>query len=170
MFSGKTEELLRRLNRLVYAHVNFLLFKPKIDDRYSELEVVSHNGRRVKSIPITYAEEIETVSVQNPTFSVIAIDEVQFLQHEVVNICKRFDSPTTRIIVAGLDMDYTGTPFDIMKELLPIADKVDKLSAVCLRCGEDAKMSYKRPSENSDIVEIGGSDKYEARCIGCWHL
>ena len=168
MFSGKTEELIRRLNRLMYANVDFILFKPKIDDRYDELKVVSHNGRHIKAIPIQYAEEI-TTALASHYCGVIAIDEVQFLNCSVVDICKNFDG-NTRIILAGLDMDYTGKPFPVMKELLPIADKVDKLSAVCLKCGENAKMSYKIATDNLNIVDVGGKDKYEARCKACWHL
>jgi thymidine kinase len=171
MFSGKTDELIRRLNRLRYANVDFLLFKPKIDDRYNDIKVVSHDGRNIESIPVDYPEQIQTVMTGHPTISVIAIDEIQFLDtHAMLDTIKHFDSPQTRIILSGLDMDYNGKAFNIMKEILPIADKIDKLTAVCLKCGQDAKMSYKAPSENTEILEIGGSEMYEARCLGCWYL
>lgn len=171
MFSGKTDELLRRLNRLKYAKVDFLLFKPKLDDRFDDIKVVSHDGRNIESIPVKYAEQIQSVITGNPTIQVIAIDEIQFLDsHAMVDTIKNFDSQHTRIILAGLDMDYNGTAFNMMKEILPIADKITKLTAVCLKCGQDAKMSYKAPSENTEIVEIGGSEMYEARCLGCWYL
>ena len=171
MFSGKTDELIRRLNRLRYANVDFLLFKPKIDDRYNDIKVVSHDGRNIESIPVNYPEQIQTVLTGNPGITVLAIDEIQFLDsHAMIDTIKNFDSMHTRIILSGLDMDYNGNPFSIMKEILPIADKIDKLTAVCLKCGQDAKMSYKIDDENTEIVEIGGSDIYEARCLGCWYL
>lgn len=166
MFSGKTEELIRRLRRLQYARVNFMLFKPTIDDRYDEINVTSHNKTSITSVPIQYPSEITLHLNQNPDVTTIAIDEVQFLNGDIVDICSKLDV-NYHIMVAGLDMDHRGNPFKIMQGLLTIADSVSKLSAVCVKCGADAKMSYKL-SKNEDIVDVGGSEKYEARCRKCW--
>lgn len=168
MFSGKTEELIRRLRRLQYAKVNFLLFKPTVDDRYDEINVTSHNKNSISSIPIQYTSEISLYIDRNPTFTTIAIDEIQFLNMDIMHLCNELDS-RYHIIVAGLDMDHKGNPFKVMQGFLPIADRIKKLSAVCVKCGADAKMSYKL-SKNKNIVDVGGSEKYEARCRKCWEL
>jgi len=166
MFSGKTEELIRRIRRLRYANVDFMLFKPTIDDRYHEINVTSHNKTTIKSIPIQYASEITLHIDQNPHITTIAIDEVQFLNPDIVNMCNNLDA-NYHILVAGLDMNHKGDPFTVMQGFLPIADKIEKLSAVCVKCGADAKMSYKL-SEDASIVDVGGAEKYEARCRKCW--
>jgi len=167
MFSGKTEELIRRLNRLSYAKVPFLLFKSNIDNRYDDSDkVVSHNKRTIKSIPIGCSDEIFPYVEGNPTYKTIAVDEIQFLDARIIELCKKLD-PDYRIIVAGLDMDSNGDAFYLMEQLLPMADHVKKLSAVCVKCGKDAKMSYKI-TKNDSIVDVGGKEKYEARCIECW--
>ena len=166
MFSGKTEELIRRLRRLQYAKVNFMLFKPTIDDRYDVINVTSHNKTSITSVPIQYASEITLHLNQNPSVTTVAIDEVQFLNSDILDICSQLDV-NYHIIVAGLDMDHKGNPFKVMQGFLPIADRIKKLSAVCVKCGEDAKMSYKL-SKDENIVDVGGSDKYEARCRKCW--
>lgn len=166
MFSGKTEELIRRIRRLQYANTKFLLFKPTVDERYDKIKVTSHNKNWIDSIPIQVPGEITHWLSENPDTTTIAIDEVQFLGIDIVYMIRDWDK-NYRVIVAGLDMDYRGNPFGMMQGLLPIADRVDKLSAVCIKCGADAKMSYKL-SGNGDIVDIGGTEKYEARCIQCW--
>ena len=166
IFSGKTEELIRRIRRLQYAEVDFMLFKPTIDDRYHEINITSHNKTTIKSIPIQYASEITLHLDQNPHITTIAIDEVQFLHPDIVGICNNLD-PNYHILVAGLDMNHKGEPFAVMQGFLPIADTIEKLSAVCVKCGHDAKMSYKI-SQDAIIVDVGGAEKYEARCRKCW--
>ena len=167
MFSGKTEELIRRVRRLKYANANFMLFKPTIDERYDKVKVTSHDKSWVDSIPIQVPGEITHWLSKNPNVNTIAIDEVQFLNTDVVQMARDWDK-NYRVIVAGLDMDYKGNPFDVMQLFMPIADRVDKLSAVCVKCGLDAKMSKKLNASETSIVDIGGADKYEARCLKCW--
>ena len=166
MFSGKTEELIRRLRRLQYANSKFLLVKPTIDDRYDKIKITSHNKTSIESIPIQVPGEITHWLSENPDVTTIAIDEVQFLSNDIVHICNDLD-PNYNIIVAGLDMDYKGRPFEVMQLFLPLADHIKKLSAVCVKCGADAKMSH-RLSDGRNIVDVGGAEKYEARCKKCW--
>ena len=168
MFSGKTEELIRRVNRFTYANIRFLLFKPEIDKRYSKAEVVSHNDCSINSLVVNSSHDIIPFMNGNPNHRIIAIDEAQFFDEELVDICKKYDM-NHHFILAGLDMDANGNPFPIMEKLLPMADHVKKLSAVCMKCGKDAKMSYKK-NKNTSVVDVGGSEKYEARCINCWSV
>lgn len=166
MFSGKTEELIRRMNRFKYGKKRFLLFKPQIDDRYHETKVVSHVDNSIDAIPVKNASEIAEIIQGHPSIFIYGIDEFQFLDMELVELLTLTDS-THQIIMAGLDMDYKGQPFPLMKEILPVADSVTKLSAVCMRCGKDAKMSYKF-ADDGNVVDVGGDEKYEARCMECW--
>jgi thymidine kinase len=170
MFAGKTEELLRRVKRLEYAKKNIIVFKPVIDNRYAETEVVSHNKNKTKSVNIQKAEDM-FMHVTKDT-EVIVIDEVQFLDSATVDVINAFANAGKRVIVSGLDMDFRGVPFSIMPTLLSMAEYVTKLSAVCLECGSPATRTQRivngKPARYLDpIVLIGASESYEARSRKC---
>jgi thymidine kinase len=170
MFAGKTEELLRRVKRLEYAKKNIVVFKPLIDDRYSESEVVSHNNNRTKSVNISEAKQIFNY-IDSKT-DVVVIDEIQFLDEEAVLICEYLASTGIRVIVSGLDKDFRGEPFSFMPELLAIAEYVTKLTAICVLCGKPATRTQRivngKPARYVDpIVLIGAEESYEARCRSC---
>ena len=164
MFAGKSELLIHRLKRATYAKKSIVAFKPAIDNRYSEIEIVSHSGHKYKSIVIKNSNEmldyIEDAEI-------IGIDEAQFFDSNIVNIVETLQRKGIDIYIAGLDLDSAGKPFGSMPHLLSIADKVTKVSAVCVQCGEDATRSQKLISSDR-LVEIGATETYEARCIGCW--
>ena len=170
MFAGKTEELIRRIKRLEYAKKNIVVFKPVIDNRYSEGEVVSHNKTKTKSVNIVKASDVfDYISKET---EVIAIDEVQFLDDEVVDILNYLASKGKRIIVSGLDSDFRAEPFSFMPKLLAIAEFVTKLTAVCVVCKTPATRTQRivdgKPARFMDpIVLIGASESYEARCRHC---
>lgn len=170
MFAGKTEELLRRVKRLEYAKKNIVVFKPLIDDRYAQDEVVSHNKNRTKSVNISQASEIfKHIDKQT---EVVAIDEVQFLDEEAVKICEFLASKGIRVIVSGLDREFRGEPFSFMPKLLAIAEYVTKLTAICVKCGAPATRTQRivngKPARYIDpIVLIGAEESYEARCRSC---
>ncbi len=173
MFSGKTEELIRRLKRLKYSRTNFLLIKPKIDNRYSEIEVVTHERVSLSAHSVDNAEQILEVCEQNPETKVVAIDESQFFLRKeqegrnLVEVCQLLKENGYRVILNGLDMDFMGNPFGLMPELMAIADDITKLRSVCVVCGGDATMTYRQdPSE--DQVQLGSTDKYQARCFPHW--
>jgi thymidine kinase len=185
MFSGKTEELIRRLKRALFAKQRVLLFKPGIDNRYSEEYVVSHNGRQMYSIPVNHAEDILNLVVQEETWlkalgfqpdepflpiskRVIGINEVQFLDDGIIEVCNKLADMGYRLILAGLDMDSRGNPFGPMPTLLAIAERVKKIHAICIKCGAEAAYS-KRLIADSGIVSVGGSEQYEARCRSCFN-
>jgi len=163
MFSGKSEELLRRIHRVQLANKPHLLFKPSVDDRYSKNEVVSHKGNRNGCVVIDTAGEI----LAYPRVSVIGIDEAQFLSGDLVGVAETLAQEGVRVILACLDTDYLGKPFGQMGNLMAVADEVVKLKAVCMQCGADAGKSQ-RLTETSEQVAVGGSDHYEARCRSCW--
>ena len=170
MFAGKTEELIRRIKVLQYAKKKILVFKPVIDDRYSQVDVVSHAGTSVKSIAIKEAREIYDY-VKEDT-QVIAIDEVQFFDAEIVGICNALADAGKRVMVAGLDMDFRGVPFGVMPELITSAEFVTKLTVVCMKCGAPATRTQRlvngEPASYHDpIVLVGASEAYEARCRHC---
>lgn len=170
MFAGKSEELIRRARRLDYAKKKYLVFKPAIDDRYSETEVVSHIKNKIKSIVIRSASEILKY-VKNDTYAVI-IDEVQFLDHEVVDIAELLANRGIRVIVGGLDTDFRGEAFPIVSELLARAEDVTKLTAICVKCGAPATKTQRIingvPADYNDpIVLVGASEQYEPRCRHC---
>lgn len=170
MYAGKTEELLRRIRRIEYAKKTILVFKPKLDNRYSESEVVSHNNERVKSINISNPKDI--LKYIDPLPYAIAIDEVQFLDKEVITICEELANRGIRVILAGLDKDFRGEPFGIMPELLARAEYVTKLNAICQVCGAPATRTQRiingRPAKYSDpIILVGAKEHYEARCRHC---
>lgn len=170
MYAGKTEELLRRIRRLEYARKTVLVFKPKIDNRYSEGEVVSHNNDRIRSINISTPRDI--LKYIDPLPYAIAIDEVQFLDREVIDICDELANKGVRVILAGLDRDFRGEPFGIMPELLSRAEYVTKLHAICQVCGAPATRTQRiingKPAKYSDpIILVGAKEHYEARCRHC---
>ena len=167
MFAGKTEELIRRINVLRFANKNILVFKPKIDNRYSNEAVVSHAGSSVKSVDIEHA--IDIISYVEADTDVVAIDEVQFFDEEIVRVCEYLALKGLRVMVAGLDMDFRGEPFGVIPTLMTTAEFVTKLTAVCTTCGAPATRTQRlvdgKPASYHDpIVMIGASEAYEARC------
>lgn len=166
MFSGKTEELIRRVKRAMIAHQKTVIFKPKKDTRYDEQNVVSHDDNLIVSIPISASVEIfEHVEDS----SVIGVDEAQFFDSDLPMICEKLALQGRRVIVAGLDMDYKGMPFGPMPNLLAIAEYITKVHAICPHCGNLATHSY-RLSGESDQVVLGEKDKYEPRCRVCYAM
>lgn len=170
MFAGKTEELLRRVKRLEYAKKNIVVFKPLMDDRYAEDEVVSHNKNKTKSVNISAAKEI--FDYIDKDTEVVAVDEIQFLDEEAVKIVEYLASLGIRVIVSGLDKEFRGEPFSFMPKLLAIAEYVTKLTAVCVKCGAPATRTQRivngKPAKYNDpIVMIGAEESYEARCRSC---
>lgn len=170
MFAGKTEELIRRIKVLEYAKKKIVVFKPKIDQRYSENEVVSHCGSKVNSVVIEHAKEI--YQYVDDDVDVIAIDEVQFFDHEIIDVCTYYANRGKRVMAAGLDMDFKGEPFGVMPILITIAEFVTKLTAVCTVCGAPATRTQrlingKPASVNDPIILVGASESYEARCRHC---
>lgn len=164
MFSGKTEELIRRVRRAQIAKMNTIIFKPKIDDRFSPEHIVSHNQIKMNSQIVETSDEILTKSQKA---EVVAIDEAQFFDDDIVEICKILAKQKKRVIVAGLDTDYRGEPFGPMPHLMCEADYVDKLRAICVVCGNPATYTQ-RTSKDSQRVVIGETDIYEARCRNCY--
>lgn len=170
MFAGKTEELIRRIKVLEYAQKKIAVFKPKIDNRYSEDYVVSHAGSSVKSFNISSAYEI--LAYIDDSYDVVAIDEVQFFDKEIIKICEYFADQGKRVMVAGLDMDFRGEPFSVMPDLFTHAEFVTKLTAVCTKCGAPATRSQRllngNPAQYDEpIIKVGASEQYEARCRHC---
>ena len=164
MFSGKTEELIRRIKRAVYGKQTVQVFKPKLDTRYDETQVVSHSQLKVTSTPIERAEEI--FYHLSPETQVVGIDEVQFFGHEVVQVCEALANKGLRVICAGLDQDFQGRPFEPMPQLLAIAEYVTKQLAICVVCGNPANRSQ-RIASNGERVMVGAAEAYEARCRKC---
>lgn len=173
MFAGKTEELIRRINVLSYARKNILVFKPKIDDRYSTTEIASHAGSKVPCIVISEAKEI--LDHVNYDTDVVAIDEVQFFDEDVVDICEYLADSGLRVMVAGLDKDFRGEPFGVLPDLLTRAEFVTKLTAVCAKCGAPATRTQriingKPASFNDPIVLVSAKEAYEPRCRHCHEI
>ena len=166
MFSGKTEELIRRLRRAQIAKMSTAIFKPKIDSRFSKDHIVSHNNNKLESLMISHPNEILELAKK---YKVIGIDEVQFLDDSIVDVCKSLASQNKRIIAAGLDTDYLGQPFGPMPKIMCEADYLDKLRAICVLCGNPASYTQ-RTSSDADQVVLGELDKYEARCRNCFKL
>lgn len=165
MFSGKTEELIRRLKRASYARQRVQIFKPGIDDRYEADSIVSHSQLMLPSVSVrSLAELRESLS---PQVEVIGIDEVQFFEEPIVAFCEEMADSGRRVIVAGLDQDYRGKPFGPMPELLSVAEYITKLMAICVRCGNPAHRSY-RLAEDPQQVLVGTAKQYEARCRRCF--
>jgi thymidine kinase len=165
MFSGKSEELIRRLRRAAIARQKVQAFKPAIDNRYGKDTIVSHDARTIESIPITRAEEILD-HVHDDT-RVVGIDEAQFLFGPVVDVCERLANRGIRVIVAGLDQDYLGRPFEPIPQLLAVADSITKVTAVCVVCGRPATKSQRLIASRERVV-IGDGAIYEPRCRACF--
>ena len=165
MFSGKTEELIRRLRRAQIAKLKVEIFKPALDNRYSETKIVSHDSKTICSTPVKKSSEI--LDKINEV-DVVGFDEVQFFDNGIIDVCDTLANKGIRVIVAGLDMDFQGKPFGPMPELMSRAEYVSKVHAICMRCGNLAQYSH-RFSENKSIVELGETDKYEPLCRSCFN-
>jgi thymidine kinase len=159
MFSGKTEELIRRLNRALIAKQKVEIFKPKIDTRYHVEKIVSHNEREIRSTPVNFANDILLLAGD---CDVVGIDEAQFFDESISEVCNTLANSGKRVIVAGLDMDYEGKPFGPMPNLLAIAEFVTKVHAICAETGELASFSFRLNANNSQVM-LGEKDTYEAR-------
>jgi thymidine kinase len=164
MFSGKTEELIRRLKRVKIANLKVEIFKPAIDIRYDENNVVSHDANAIQSTPI---DNSQTILLLAQDVDVVGIDEAQFFDDEIINVCQALALRGIRVIVAGLDMDYKGQPFGQMPNLLSIADYITKLHAICVKCGHIANVSYRKTAEGGQVL-LGEKDTYEPRCWKCF--
>lgn len=165
MFSGKTEELIRRLKRVEFAQQKLLLFKPAIDNRYHEEQVVSHKGSSLEAIPVKNAAEILKHWKKE---RVVAIDEAQFFDSGLVAICTDLAKHGVRVIIAGLDMDYLGKPFGPMPDLLCLAEYVTKVHAICVSCGNLAQYSHRTTKDEGQVL-VGAVEKYEPLCRSCYN-
>jgi thymidine kinase len=165
MFSGKTEELIRRLNRALIAKQDVEIFKPAIDNRYHELDVVSHNANSIQSTPVQFADDI---LLRVGKCTVVGIDEAQFFDDRLVEVCVQLAAKGKRVIIAGLDMDFAGKPFGPMPALMSIAEFVTKVHAICMSCGSLASHSYRKTTEQKKVM-LGETDVYEARCRKCFN-
>ena len=165
MFSGKTEELIRRLRRAQIAKLNVEIFKPKTDTRYDENSVVSHDLNSIQSTPVENAASILLLSSNT---EVVGIDEAQFFDDQLPDVCNTLANRGIRVIIAGLDMDFQGKPFGPMPELMSIAEVVSKVHAVCLQCGGPATYSYRTVPSESKIL-LGEKESYEPRCRTCFN-
>jgi thymidine kinase len=164
MFSGKTEELIRRLRRAQFAGLKVEIFKPSLDNRYSETRVVSHDEKSIVSTPVDHASAILLLASD---VDVVAIDEAQFFDNALIDVCNRLADDGIRVIVAGLDMDFMGKPFGPIPALLSVAEFVTKVHAICMRCGNLAQYSF-RKSDEDQVVVLGEKDKYEPLCRKCY--
>jgi thymidine kinase len=165
MFSGKTEELIRRLRRAQFAGLKVEIFKPSIDKRYSEIRVVSHDDKSIVSTPV---DNSSAILLLTGLVDVVAIDEAQFFDESIVEVCNKLADDGVRVIVAGLDMDFQGKPFGSMPALLAIAEHITKVHAICMRCGNLAQYSFRKSSEES-VVLLGEKNLYEPLCRVCYN-
>lgn len=165
MFSGKTEELIRRLRRAQFANQKIAIFKPAIDKRYSDVEVVSHDAHKIDSQPIADASEMLNVGAD---VQVVGIDEAQFFGNNLVEVCQTLANRGVRVIVAGLDTDYKGVPFGPIPMLMAVAEDVQKVHAICVKCGSLANHSH-RLIKSQDLVVLGETDVYEPLCRECFN-
>jgi len=166
MFSGKTEELIRRLRRAQIAKQKVKIFKPKIDVRYSESSIVSHNEQ---SLPSETIDDINEVLTLCKDAKVIGIDEAQFFSSDIINVCNQLANDGVRVIVAGLDQDYRGIPFEPMPQLLAIAEYITKSLAICVVCGNPADKTQRKTTSVERVI-VGAADIYEARCRKCHYI
>lgn len=166
MFSGKSEELIRRLRRAKIAKQRVLVFKPRIDDRHDGEEIVTHDDRRIESVRVADAREI--LDCVDSGVQVVGIDEGQFLGLELVEVCETLADMGVRVIVAGLDQDYLGRPFEPMPQLLAVAEYITKTLAVCMKCGKPANRTQRIIPARERVV-VGASEAYEARCRRCFN-
>ncbi len=166
MFSGKTEELIRRLRRAKIAKLEVKIFKPKIDNRYSENEIVSHSEQ---SLPSIIVDNSKAILEQSENAQVIGIDEAQFFDNDLIEVCNQLADRGKRVIVAGLDQDYRGIPFEPIPQLLAVAEYITKTLAICVNCGNPADKTQ-RKIKSGERVLVGASDSYEARCRKCHYI
>lgn len=173
MFSGKTEELIRRIKRATFARQRVVIFKPQIDTRYSEEEVVSHDHNAVMSVPFSTSAEIlnylssHTTSKDGYDFDVVGIDEAQFFGMDLVDVCNQLANNGVRVIIAGLDMDFQCTPFGPIPALCAVADEVTKVHAICVKCGALAYVSHRLVHDQNQVL-IGEQAEYEPLCRECY--
>lgn len=165
MFSGKTEELIRRLNRALIARQSVEIFKPTVDTRYDETNVVSHNESSIRSTPVQFANDILLLAGD---CDVVGIDEAQFFDLELIVVARKLANKGKRVILAGLDMDFKGEPFGPMPGLMGIAEFVTKVHAICMKCGAVASYSYRLTASDKKVL-LGEKDAYEARCRKCFY-
>lgn len=165
MFSGKTEELIRRLKRAEFANQKILLFKPKIDNRFAESAVVSHKGSSLEARVIEKASEALEIWTNE---RIVAFDEAQFFDESIIQVCTELARKGVRVIAAGLDMDYLGKPFGPMPELLCIAEYVTKVHAICMSCGNLAYISHRTVADTNQVL-VGAVEKYQPLCRGCYN-
>jgi len=165
MFSGKTEELIRRLRRAQFAGQKVEIFKPSLDKRYSETRVVSHDDKSIISTPVDNASAILLLAGD---VDVVGIDEAQFFDESIIEVCNELADNGVRIVIAGLDMDFMGKPFGPIPALLAVAEYVTKVHAICMRCGNLAQYSF-RKSEESQVVLLGEKNLYEPLCRNCYN-
>jgi thymidine kinase len=165
MFSGKTEELIRRLNRAKFAKLKVEIFKPEIDVRYDEEKIVSHNENAIQSTPVPSSSHILLMA---DDVDVVGIDEAQFFDEAIVDVCNQLANNGSRVIVAGLDMDYLGKPFGPMPDLLATAEYITKVHAICTSCGDLAQHSYRKIA-NDKLVVLGETESYEPLCRACFN-
>ncbi|RLC79060.1 MAG: thymidine kinase [Chloroflexi bacterium] len=173
MFSGKTEELIRRVRRAQIARQKVQVFKPAIDTRYAEQEVASHNGMQWEALPVEGAAQLRALI--EPDTTVVALDEVQFFDDDIVALCEELAHQGRRVIVAGLDMDFRGEPFGPAPLLMARAEQVSKLQAICVVCGGPASRTQRiingQPAAYDDpVILVGADEAYEARCRGCHEI
>ncbi len=166
MFSGKTEELIRRIRRARIAHQQVAIYKPQIDVRYSDDQVVSHDANSLSSIPVAHSRELLKAE---ETINVIGVDEAQFFDRDLPGVCEQLAIKGIRVIVAGLDMDFRGRPFGPMPDLLAMAEYITKVHAICHHCGNLATHSY-RLTQDEQTVMLGEKQEYEARCRMCYGM
>ena len=165
MFSGKTEELIRRLKRAKFAKQNVQIFKPCIDVRYSEVEVVSHDSHSINSTPISSPAKMLEIA---DDVQVVGIDEAQFFDSSIIEVVQTLANRGVRVIIAGLDTDFLGKPFGPMPALMAVAEDIQKVHAICVRCGSPANHSH-RLSKSSELVVLGETDIYEPLCRHCYN-
>lgn len=164
MFSGKTEELIRRLNRAIIADLKVEIFKPATDTRYHKTNVVSHDKKEIRSTPVQFANDILLLASD---CDLVGIDEAQFFDHEIVDVAINLANHGKRVIIAGLDMDYMARPFEPMNDLMAVAEFVTKTHAICMKCGAIASYTFRLDKSENQVL-LGEKDKYEARCRKCF--
>lgn len=165
MFSGKTEELIRRIKRSQFAKQKIEIFKPNMDNRYHEIKVVSHQGSEIHSTPVPSSSNILLLSNEA---DVVGIDEAQFFDDELPNVCRQLADGGVRVIAAGLDMDFTGKPFGPMPQLMAMAEYVTKVHAICVNCGNLAYVSHRKTADEK-LVLLGETESYEPLCRDCFN-
>lgn len=165
MFSGKTEELIRRLRRAQFAGLKVEIFKPSLDNRYSENRVVSHDEKSIVSTPV---DNSSAILLMTGDVDVVGIDEAQFFDKSIIDVCNNLANNGVRVVIAGLDMDFMGNPFGPVPALLSISEYITKVHAICMRCGSLAQYSF-RKSDEAQVVLLGEKDKYEPLCRECYN-